>query len=183
MGKKIKGALTFVLLATLSLGGIAYFSSGFSNWTADGWRDRLTPVSSEEPPVSSEEPPVSSEEPPVSSEEYRIVLNKNYNYSLSFVGPQITNATTLAENFNLYDNLISLSLTTDDVIISVSSPDVGDSHYLEFLYLDSWTYLSLDYMFIYLDPVSNNPLYGTYDFSNIILTEADQVLNPIYTPF
>ena len=56
MGKKLTSAITFTLLAAVALGGVAYLSSGFSDWTADGWQDRLTPDVSEEPPVSSEEP-------------------------------------------------------------------------------------------------------------------------------
>ena len=169
MGKKNKGVLTFVLLATLSLGGIAYFSSGFSNWTADGWRDRLTPVSSEEPPVSSEE--------------YQLIFNKNQDYSLDFNGSDITNSTTLSQDFSVLDNLISLSSTHDDIVVTLSYPDEDDQHYFIYITIYSTDYASGDYTFTYLDSVSNDKLYGTYDFSNITLTEADQVLNPIYTPF
>jgi len=169
MGKKIKGALTFVLLATLSLGGIAYFSSGFSNWTVDGWRDRLTPVSSEEPPVSSEE--------------YRLIFNRNYAFWFDFTNGSITDGTPLSEDFSKYDNLISLSLSHDDIVLTLSYPDEIDQNIFKFLEItdNDSGYYSSTYDFFY--SYDDEKLYGTYDFSKIILTEADQVLNPIYTPF
>ena len=182
MGKKLTSAITFTLLAAVALGGVAYLSSGFSDWTADGWQDRLTPDVSEEPPVSSEEPPVSSEE-------YRLIVNKNYGFSLDFQDAgAITNNTTLSKNFNDYSNLDSISINNTQydeqiVVITLSYPGEENLYSLLAMYISSDIYTSCEYLFTYLDPVSNDKLYGTYDFSHITLTEADQVLNPIYTPF
>ena len=181
MGKKLTSAITFTLLAAVALGGVAYLSSGFSDWTPAGWQDRLTPDVSEEPPVSSEEPPVSSEE-------YRLIFNKNYGFSLDFQDAGvITNDTTLSENFNDYSNLESISINTqyDEqiVVITLSYPGEENLYSLLGMYITSDIYTSGEYRLTYLDPVSNDKLYGTYDFSHITLTEADQVLNPIYTPF
>ena len=122
----------------------------------------------------------------VTPEEYRIILNKNnYNFRLSFHGPSIVKADITGElpDFSLYDNLISLSITHDNFMIVVSYPDEGAVTYFDYLTIFSETMSSSNYAFTYLDPVSNDKLYGTYDFSNIIITEVDQVVNPIYTPF
>ena len=119
----------------------------------------------------------------VTPEEYRLIFDKDQNYDVRFNGPKITKTTTLADDFNVYDNFISLSLTTDDIVITVSYPDEGDVNKLKYLTITSDSYTSFNYTFTYLDPVSNDKLYGTYDFSNIVITEAGQILNPIYTPF
>ena len=119
----------------------------------------------------------------VTPEEYRLIFNKNQNYTLNFKGPNITETTTLSQDFSSYDNFISLSLTIDDTVLTVSYPEEEDSLYLNYIIIETDDILSKNYMFTYLDPISNDKLYGTYDFSNITITEVGQVLNPIYTPF
>ena len=122
----------------------------------------------------------------VTPEEYRLIFNKNQDYFLRFIGPSLNSTDTLSKDFSTYDNFISLSLTTVDTVITVSYPESypdEDQYWLKSIVISSGGYTSPDYMFTYLDPVSNEKLYGTYDFSNITLTEADQILNPIYTPF
>ena len=119
----------------------------------------------------------------VTPEEYRLVFDKYQDYQIRFQGFDLGNTAALTQDFSSYDNLISITLTADDTVITVSYPDEEDLHYLEYIAIFGDTYNSDDYMLTYLDPVSNDKLYGTYDFSNISITEASQVLNPIYTPF
>ena len=123
----------------------------------------------------------------VTPEEYRILINKNqdYGYELEFNGNtlDISSDSSLYLGFSDLDNLISLSITRDDIVITLSYPDEEDQNNFKSIIIYKDIYSSSNYMFTYLDPVSNDKLYGTYDFSNITITEADQVLNPIYTPF
>lgn len=118
----------------------------------------------------------------VTPEEYRIILSKNYGYTLSFGGPSIqTSVIKLSDNLRIYGNLISISVTQDDIVMTVSDPEEGQYNF-SYIYMSDGTYYGT-YSFTYLDPVSNDKLYGTYDFTNITLTEVEQKLNPIYTPF
>ena len=118
----------------------------------------------------------------VTPEEYRIILSKNYDYTLSFGGPSFqTKIILLSADLSDYDNLISISVTHDDIVMTVSDLEEGQYNFSN-IYMSDGTYYG-NYSFTYLDPVSNEKLYGTYDFSNITITEAGQVLNPIYTPF
>ena len=119
----------------------------------------------------------------VKPEEYRLIFNKNYEFEMDFDGPSLKNATTLGLDLSSYGNLISASSTQENIVITVSYPDEEDLYNLNLIYITGDSYTSEYYALTYLDPVSNEKLYGTYDFSNITITEADQVLNPIYTPF
>ena len=116
-------------------------------------------------------------------EEYRLVFDKDQDYRLDFNDILLTNTATLTQDFADYDNLISVTLTTDYVLIALDYPNESNLHNLGFLYIADIIYTSENYTFTYLDPVSNDKLYGTYDFTNIEITEEGQVINPIYTPF
>ena len=115
-------------------------------------------------------------------EEYRIIVSKYYDFSFDFNDVYITQDTIVSTDLSDFENLISLSADQGTVILTVSYPGVGSIVDFYKLSIYDGTYNG-DYTFTYLDPESNEKLYGTYDFSNIILTEASQVLNPIYTPF
>ena len=119
----------------------------------------------------------------VTPEEYRIILNNNYDFELDFNGSSLIKSTVLSADLSSYDNLISLSITRDDIVITLSYPDEEDQYVFKSIIIYTDSYASSNYMFTYLDPVSNEKLYGTYDFSNITIIEDAQVLNPIYTPF
>ena len=122
-------------------------------------------------------------------EEYRIIVSKNYSSYFHFIVSDIetenteTESILLTDFFHLYDNLISITSTSNAFVMTVSCYDENDLNYFYRINIGNATYNSASYTFTYLDPVSNDKLYGTYDFSNIILTENNQVLNPIYTPF
>ena len=118
----------------------------------------------------------------VKPDEYRLIVNRTANYSFTFTGSGIAYNDPLNKNFTFNNNVISLSITPDNFILTLSYPDEGEN-YFEYLSITDDAYTSADYTLTYLDPVSNEKLYGTYDFSNITITEAGQVLNPIYTPF
>lgn len=54
---KRKNLGILILAVLLSVGvtaTIGYFSRGFSEWTKEGWAERLIPVTDDEPPVTSE---------------------------------------------------------------------------------------------------------------------------------
>ena len=115
-------------------------------------------------------------------EEYRIIVSKYYDFSFDFNDVYITQDTIVSTDLSDFENLISLSADQGTVILTVSYPGAGSI--VDFYKLSIYDGIyNGEYYFTYLDPVSNDKLYGTYDFSNITITEADQVLNPIYTPF
>ena len=115
-------------------------------------------------------------------EEYRIIVSKYYDFSFDFNDEYITQDTILSTDLSDFENLISLSADQGTVILTLSYPFAGSIYHLHTLSIYDDIYNG-EYDFTYLDPVSNDKLYGTYDFSKIILTEDSQVLNPIYTPF
>ena len=115
-------------------------------------------------------------------EEYRFILRKSFTFQIDFDGFTLTAENTLSQSFSPYENLTSFTSTYDNIIVTLSYPDELSNNIATYLTISDVT-VNGTYEIFYEDPISNEKLYGTYDFSNIILTEADQVLNPIYTPF
>jgi hypothetical protein len=102
---------------------------------------------------------------------------------MDFSGPILDYNTLLNTDFSSYSNFISALTTPENIVVTISYPDDVPATNFEYLSIEGDLGWSSNYFFTYLDPVNNEKLYGTYDFSNIVITEENQVLNPIYTPF
>ena len=118
----------------------------------------------------------------VKPEEYRLIVNKTYEFSFDFGIDSISLTSPLNLDYTYYTNLISVTMNQDNYIVTLSYPDGENEYNFNALTIYNGSYNG-NYSLTYLDPVSNDKLYGTYDFSNITITEKNQVLNHIYTPF
>lgn len=175
---KKNGWMTGLVVAVLLIGGLG--AIGYMN--KEAIVDRFpwlngTPSSSEVSEIPSEETSEEpSEEVPVLVEQYQIILSKEQNFYISMNGPGLTG--NPLDTFR--GNIVSFTFTEETINFVFDPIDLEEDYYLAGLSIyaatgdnfGSWNPIIED------EPVA----YGIYDFSAIVITEANQVLTPVYTP-
>lgn len=170
-----KNTLNFLLVLAL-IGVAGYVGKNYQTWFPP--EEVSSSEISEEPSseVPSEEP---SEEQPVLLEQYQLVFNKEQNFYISLRGPGITGVN---ENTFGNGNIVSALVTSETFTFTFSPIDLQEEFYLRSLIISGTGISSVGWTFLNDDGNEVIRPFGIYDFSEIVITEEGQVLNPIYTP-